>query len=43
VNIGANLAKNLKFIQERYNSELTYMKAIEVINNKLEVREISIA
>ena len=39
VNIGANLAKNLKFIQERYNPELLYMKAIEVINNKLEVRE----
>ena len=39
VNIGANLAKKLKFIQERYNSELLYMKAIEVINNKLEVRE----
>ena len=39
VNIGANLAKNLKFIQERYNPEFLYMKAIEVINNKLEVRE----
>lgn len=39
VNIGANLAKKLKFIQDRYNSELLYMKAIEVINNKLEVRE----
>ena len=39
VNIGANLAKNLKFILERYNPEFLYMKAIEVINNKLEVRE----
>jgi len=42
VNIGPNLAKKRKFIEERYNLLNTNMKAIEVINKRLEVRETSL-
>ena len=42
MNIGPNLAKKRKFIEERYNLLDTNMKAIEVINNRLEVRETSL-